>query len=329
MAEQPRPYVLRGGQQTYPQPYDIEGVRFYSFVLDADYDALESYVDRVLNGPAGGAVVYKPLVGRVMLGLMESTRIWAGPPEKRLFSVAERDLAFWIPVVSVQKLGPIEFATRLVWYMSYVIVDDSLAVAMGREVYGFPKELGNFDQQPPVGPGGPASTFLERLKVETLAVKEYGPAAAPSFQPVVEIRRTGAEPGAAARTWETLEEAAREFLGILAGGDRVTLPGLGIVHEMFEFFEHREYPLIFLKQFRDHADGNLACYQAVVEALVRVGKFRSAGWLPGTYEVAIESYASHPIVADLGLGGGTPPVVAAAYLDFDFTMENGTLVAGG
>ncbi len=87
--------------------------------------------------------------------------------------------------------------------------------------------------------------------------------------------------------------------------------------------------MIFLKQFRDHADGNLACYQAVVEALVRVGAFRSAGWLPGTYEVAIESYASHPIVADLGLGSGKPPVVAAAYLDFDFTMEDGKVVAGG
>ncbi len=136
-------------------------------------------------------------------------------------------------------------------------------------------------------------------------------------------------PGRPRSTWETLEEAAREFLGILAGGDRVMLPGLGIAHEMFEFFEHREYPLIFLKEFRDHADGKLACYQAVVEALVRVGTFRSAGWLPGSYEVSIESYASHPVVADLGLGSGKPPVVAAAYLDFDFQMEIGKLVAGG
>ncbi len=328
MAQQPRPYVERGGRQTYPQPYDIEGVRFYSFVLDADYAALEAYIDRVLTGPAAGAATYKPLVGRVMLGLMESTRIWAGPPEARLFSIPERDLAFWIPVVKVHKVGPVEFATELVWYMSYVVVDDAWAVAMGREVYGFPKELGTFDQQPPVGKGGPATTFLERLKVETLAVKDFGPQAVPTFQPLVEIRKTGGETDAAARTWGTLEEAAREFLGILAGGDRVTLPGLGIVHELFEFFEHREYPLIFLKQFRDQADGNLACYQAVVEALVRIGTFRAAGWLPGTYEVSVESYASHPIVADLGLGSGRPPVVAAAYLDFDFRMENGTVVAG-
>jgi hypothetical protein len=325
----PRPYVERGGAQTYPQPYDIEGVRFYSFVLDAEYGALEAFIDRVLNGPAGGKVLYKPLVGRVMLGLMESTRIWAGPPGARLFSIAERDLAFWIPVIQVHRLGPVEFATRLVWYMSYVLVDDAWAVAMGREVYGFPKELATFEQQQPVGPGGPASGFLESLRVETLAVDKFGPEAVAETRPIVEIRRKGAPPGAAERTWETLEEAAREFLGALAGGERVTLPGLGIAHELFEFIKHHDYPLIFLKQFRDHADGLLACYQAIIEAPVTVTKFRKAGWLPGTYEVSIHSYASHPILTDLGLGSPTPPVVMAAYVDFDFSIGDGKLVAGG
>ncbi len=329
MDRQPRPYVDLGGSQTYPQPYDIVGARFYSFVLDADYSALEAYVDRVLNVPAGGKVVYKPLVGRVMLGLMEAARIYAGPPDRHTFWIPERDLAFWIPVVKVHHVGPFEVASRLDWYMSYVIVDDPWAVACGREIYGFPKELGAFDQEPPIGPDGPSSTLLTRLAVATQTVVEFGPEARAMPRPLIEIRRTGDPPPVVERAWETLGEAAREFLGVLLGGDRVTIPGLGIVREVVEFLEHHDYPLIFLKQFRDIIDGNLACYQAVLEAPATVTAFRKAAWLPGRYEVSIMPYASHPIVADLGLGSATPPVVAAAYLDFDFDIDNGTLIAGG
>jgi hypothetical protein len=63
--------------------------------------------------------------------------------------------------------------------------------------------------------------------------------------------------------------------------------------------------------------------------MVKITKFHTAGWLPGTYEVEIGNYASHPIVEDLGLGSTKPPVVAAAYLDFDFQMEGGKTITGG
>ena len=109
----------------------------------------------------------------------------------------------------------------------------------------------------------------------------------------------------------------------------MTIPGLGIVGEVLEFFGQHDYPLIFLKQFRDIVDGTLACYQAVLEAPAKITAFRKAAWLPGRYEVSITPYASHPIVADLGLGSGNPPVVAAAYLDFDFQMGTGSVLAGG
>lgn len=329
MPQAPKPFVDLGGSQTYPQPYDIEGARFYAFLLDADETALGAYIDRVLNVPAGGKVVYRPLVGRVMLGLMEATRIYGGPPDARKFWVPERDLAFWIPVVKTHHLGPFEFVSRIDWYMSYVIVDDPWAVAMGREVYGFPKELGLFDQEPPIGPGGPPSTLLTRLSVATQTVVAYGPDARAEPRPLIEIKRAGDASDSGERALETIEEAMREFLGALLGGDRIQIPGLGVIREVVEFLEHRDYPLIFLKQFRDFVHGDLACYQAVLEAPATISHFRKAAWLPGQYEVTIHPYASHPIVADLGLGGPNPPVVAAAYLDFDFQIGNGTLIAGG
>ena len=79
-------YVERGGVQSWPPPYALTGVRFYAFLLEADYGTLERYVDRVLNGPAGGAVTYKPLVGRVLLGLMGAERVQVGPLASKRFS---------------------------------------------------------------------------------------------------------------------------------------------------------------------------------------------------------------------------------------------------
>jgi hypothetical protein len=102
----------------------------------------------------------------------------------------------------------------------------------------------------------------------------------------------------------------------------VTLPGLGLVVEVLQLLTHHEVPFVFLKQFRDVANGRQACYQSVVEAPARLLTLRTTGRLPGSYEAEIRPYDSHPIAQELGLHR-TGPVRAAWYSEFDFVMENG------
>ena len=319
------PYIERGGEQSWPPPYDIRGVRFYAFILEADYATLETYVDRVLNDPAGGAVRYKPLAGRVLLGLMGAEKVLVGPLGAAHFSIPERDLAFWIPVACVERRLGIDVITRIAFYLSYVQVDDGWAVISGREELWLSEGAGPVrrgdDRRRRARAAGGSSV---RLESHTLAVARFGPDAAglvseahrdpPRTRCPAEPRHEGAR---------SLEELASEFYGTLVGGGRLTLPGWGLAAEVADLITHHRYPLVFLKQFRDIADGTRACYRSVVESPVHITAFRAAGLLDGRYEIAIGTYESHPIVQDLGLVSTAPPVLAAGYMDFDFYVDKG------
>ncbi|MEH2082518.1 MAG: hypothetical protein V7K89_21820 [Nostoc sp.] len=95
---------------------------------------------------------------------------------------------------------------------------------------------------------------------------------------------------------------------------------------------------VCLKQFRDVEDGTRACYQAIIEVLMKMskyhgGKILSSGDVGGKYEVKFYDAASHPIVKELGLqgvrseaGSVSVPVKLAYWLNFDFTVENGIVI---
>jgi hypothetical protein len=61
---------------------------------------------------------------------------------------------------------------------------------------------------------------------------------------------------------------------------------------------------IFLKQFRDIADGTRACYQAVTLARYAVTRLHSVS-LANRYEIALNPLDSSPVAAVLGLGRPT------------------------
>ena len=323
-----RPFIEGGGAQTYPQPYRIEGADFYAFLLAADAKALVAVCDRYLNPLARDGMRYHPLVGRVMLGITDIRKIQIGARDDRKFWTPEIDVAFWVPVVAVHRVAGVDVVSRFAWMMTYVVVDDTWAVASGREVYGFPKALGVIRRQAAArGPG--AQVALDSLTVDTLAVAKFGPDAEAHVQRLLEVRRVGAgSPGAPARAWVTLREAAADFFALLSGGGsgRLTLPGPGLLVELFDLLRHHEYPLVFLKQFRDAADGTQACYQAVVEAPVRITSFRGGGWLDGEYRLRIEPLESHPIAQELGLAGPEPRILAATYMAFDFDIGDGRVI---
>jgi hypothetical protein len=90
---------------------------------------------------------------------------------------------------------------------------------------------------------------------------------------------------------------------------------------------------VFLKQFREHANGDDACYQAIVEAPVEYPNIHGAHWLAGAYQADFFHYASVPLVGELGLaganGGGTAAtqkVSFAGLINFDFILGNGQTV---
>lgn len=322
-------FIEGGGAQTYPQPYCLTQCRFYAFLLQADATALQEVCDRYLNAvaPAGTVERYRPLMNRVMLGFADIGRVQIGARDPRSFWVPERDVAFWVPVVATRKgAGGIEVAMRYSWLLLYVTVNDSWAVASGREEYGFPKAMGVIERQMTERPGGAVS--LDSLTVDLEGVERWDRDAKAHVRRFLEVRATESGDGAVQKTWRSVEEAASEFLSFSSSGGLggLRIPGAGMLGQFVELLRDRKYPLVFLKQFRDVEDGTRACYQAVVEAPVKITAFHRAGMLAGKYKVKIEDLASHPVAKELGLESNEPPVLSALYSDFDFDVENGRVI---
>jgi hypothetical protein len=316
-SEQPL-FVPRGGEQVFCQPLELCQVRFTSFLFPADAAALQALCDRYLNGPSGGAVRFRPLLPRVLLGVADIGRAFpVQSPDERKGWVPEIDVAFWVPVARTGKLLGVSFTEEVAWFIPYVFVDNAWAVAAGREVYGFPKELGRF--QVPRGPTDPAL-----VTVDTLAIEHFDPEAEARERRLFELRRADAgHVGDPHQTWHEVGEVLEDFAHALFGSGGLSLPGPGLLEQLLDFVTHREVPLVFLRQFRDVADGQRACYQAVVEAPARVRQFRHAGRLPGEYRLTVNALDSHPIARELGLAGPDQEALGAWYVDFDFILENG------
>jgi hypothetical protein len=214
---------------------------------------------------------------------------------------AEHATRGWIPEADVAFWVPLlrrgGGPPGLVWYMPYVWVDSVAPMVSGREIYGFSKSLADMDVAH--GPCG-----LERLALRAPVLERYAPTTTTTDRTFLSVTRTG-------------------------GGGGTTLPD----------FLRRNLPsgpttFVFLKQLRDVAAPDRACYQAVVEAQSVPRTVRAAGLAEGVYQVTLTRYDSHPFVRELGLAERreVEPRLSpmfAAYADFDFTMEAGRVVAGG
>ncbi len=126
-------------------------------------------------------------------------------------------------------------------------------------------------------------------------------------------------------------ETMGELLGSLwkeirSGEEPIALPSLKMLFSLGEELLKEEVPCVFLKQFRDVADGSRACYQAIVGLPMRITRFRGGGLMPGRYRLDLADYQSHPIAADLGLDAAAMSSMIGAYIDVDFELAQGKVI---
>lgn len=298
-------YIDRGGEQVYRQPFAAQGVRSYGFIIAADADALQrNLCDRYFNIPSGGKTRFRPATNHVLLAYssLQALRSTTQPYSDYGW-YSEQETAFWALVVD-------EASGTLYWAFPYIWVDNSLAMAMGRELYGFPKEIGWF-QMPPE----PQDIAL--LTTETLVLKEYSPQTQGTRERIVEVRRVD-EPSPHPGLWTELVSGAKEIVAHLENLD-ATLKEIRMAFDLGDEMLHGRTPMVFLKQFRDITDGQYACFQSLVEVPTTM-QFKAGGRLSGDYEITINSFASHPIHQDLGLQSGVLRPEISFWADVDFLI---------
>lgn len=303
------PLVLTGNRIDALGPLDLYGAMLHSFCLPADRTKVQSLLDRTFATPSHGAVRYEAVGDKVFLSFAEIDRIVPTDTlEQGHGSSSEIDVTLWIVARRADSL----FAPRFI--PAYLFVDNGPAMATGREVWGFPKQLGQFDFTPrPTPPSGARS-----YKVKGYALPVFAPASRASWVPLCEVTPTTAAPS---RTLASTLDAFGAMVLDRMGADFATLAG-----SLPGALSTGAVTMAFLKQFPDAADPMKACYQGIIEAQSSVLTLRGAGLTDDHYRVLLSSYASLPFQDELGISTDWQDVGRGIWVDFDFALALGTEV---
>lgn len=314
-------YVARPAESVHLQPYACLNTQLYGFYLRGDKDVIQArLVDPILNAPSGGEVVYRTFTDLVLMSFARAEHCTSTlPPASTMGWTVEFSWTLWVPLVVVKNELGIEVAQRVVFFPAYISVDNSWSLAAGREVYGFPKCYG-----PLTIPGAddPKTAF----SATTLVIPTFGAESPAQMLPLIEVTQTSTGSGAQ-EIWQDLKDAIGAVGHVLGGsGSRLIVPGFNLILDLLHLASNEEVPGVFLKQFRDAADGNKACFQAIVEAGSQVQKFHGGGLLDGTYAATLADFDSHPLAKDMGVGTGPQTLEFPFWVNFDFVINAGTNV---
>ncbi len=284
-------------------PYLQENVQLAAFLLAADGARLTALCDQFLNVPANGRFQFTPLLDSILLTYADMQISSLDERDRQVGKMNETEIGFWMLILVSRRVGDGWIPDHLAWFMPYLFVDNSYAIAAGREVYGFNKMGARFDK--------PERIQQPSVSMDVLGFKQFAPDAIAQWEPLITI----APAGEAGSEWASWDEAKADLQGIAGLGELTRLLNDNV-------------PLVFLKQFRDAADSGAACYQSLIEAPMEVGAFRGGGWLPTGCQVTINELESHPIAETLGLAleNGVVEVQTAVWMQFDFVLKAGVVI---
>ncbi len=311
-------FVEVGGEQCHAQPFLCKDIKMYGFFVDGDIDSIQKNIcDKYLNTPSGGDVNFKALSSKVLITfayVKEGSSV--DNPQSNFGFIPETSVTIWVLTASVNTLlgVPID---RVAYFVPYIFVDNSYSMAAGREIYGFPKAIGNI--YIPSEAKDPAL-----FTVDSYVIPKYTPESEAENLQVFKIKKADdGSLGELTEDWNDVAGAIKEIAKNMFEGDSIFVDGLEIAINIFDFISHGGLPVVFLKQFRSAENYQKACYQAIIQSYVEVTGFKSGGLLLGDYILDLKNYDSHPIIKDLGLKEGKQPVFFSYWVNFDFKIGNG------
>ena len=289
----------------------------FGFFVRGSVEAIQkNVVDKCLNA-CTDALKFRALSDLILITFTDAHKcVSMLPPDSQMGWTSETSCVMWTPVVSVKTELGVQVAQKVYFFVPYIIVDNPWSLAAGREVYGFPKAFGSI--QMPAPEADPAS-----FTAETLVLPHFGANEQAVKETVLTVRRIQEGSGTLAE-WRDVDDALKALASLWTGGKPLIVPGLGLGVELMDILGKQALPSVFLKQFRDAADGTRAAFQALVEVDSTVTAFRSGRIEPGSFELVATNFDSHPIASDLGFSADPVPVEFAFSVDIDFSTGPGT-----
>lgn len=310
------PFIAGPGCLELSPPYKFKKLEIRSFPLVSTPEKLQKLVDRLNVAPpevcefrAVGNLVYMQLAVYPYLESEADPEGW----------FQENELSFNILVACGKRVNGIFVATSLAYYFPFIYVDNDWAIATGREVFGYDKVASKMHF------GAEGDRELFHLKTLALPVERATERA--RMVKLVSILETEKLTG-----WrKVVREVAGTLLEIgdllIGPGGLISNPTLGVASSLVKTFAKQKIGIVSLKQFRDAATPDRACYQAVVQTEFHIDKWHQCALMPGKFAARILKEDSMPIVEAFGLQVNEDGLIQTAQpfvMTYDCTVTTGT-----
>lgn len=310
MATRPS-YIYQGGSVMMHTPLQLKNSEMYGFFVKGDLAKLQATLDGTLNQVAGGRMTFKAISPYVLLTFTRVNHAdSAAPVDHAKGWITEIDIVTWIMVGAMDDEGEL---AHIYYYPAHIFVDDAMALINGRELFGYPKYLCEYEI-----PQAGAEPL--RCSVAAKGFQPFSPETKIAMHPLLEVnatQKTGIEKPLHS-VLDLIEEAIALFLSI---PDFFNMDVAGW-EDIISLLRNPRIDQIFLKQFPDSA-GLKAVYQAILAAPATIDRIHSGKLLGYEYECVLHAFDSFPLAETLGLKLGAQQAILPYNLNFDFTAQPG------
>jgi uncharacterized protein with NAD-binding domain and iron-sulfur cluster len=312
-----------------PGPYTQLDASMAGYVFVADSYCLQGVINHYLAGDADYHYFALPMV---VLTLVDMPKVFL-TNNPSIGHMHEIDGGYQIACVSVHRRTH-EIGVAL--FMPYLWVNTGTAMATGREVLGFQKDVAiSFSED-----DTKVASAGDLTHIQGWVTPKFGDQLQPGF--LARVHADTTQPALVASGAATLERLGEGLLQLvegalprLAAAINLVLPGHALVgiEALRGLFSSGRAPALgvaFIKQFRDSQAGDRACYQQVFLAPASVKNTRLQHLGCG-HRVSIGNFASHPIADELGLrASGQEDGVYESALSFtvEFQLDMGMQAPG-
>jgi hypothetical protein len=332
-------------------PFTFSGVVLRIFPIQANAQVLQRFVHRCLNVMPEEIAFYRLALPYVYIHMVSYEQMSVDSVQGAWVSQCE--ITFSVALEQYRRArGRLTFE-NWTWFTPYIVVDQAPPQMTGREVYGWPKEVGRLGQREGYWerhPRTPRSLFRLSARAVTwsdgrpqfrhqplLDVDQLPPTSFLQFRPreeemlQVPARAARSVVGALARSIDLgaflVETWGAGAIGMeLDGAIPPSFPPAALFRDLLK---RPRNSTTTLKQFRDEVYPQEICYQAIVEAPLGLKRFRNVGLLgeanvlagdsSGGYVVRVFDDITHPIAANMGLIPGevsaSPKYGRGRYVD--------------
>ncbi|ACA87712.1 NAD(P)-binding protein [Shewanella woodyi] len=313
--EQSRPnFIYPSGSMLMHSPLILNKADMYGFFMKGKEKNLQKSIDTSLNQVAGSSMYFKVLSPYVLTSFTRVDKAYSAYPQDRDKGwLQETDIITWV-MVGRKNSATSDDISHVYFHPLHIFVNDAMALINGRELFGYPKYMCEYEMPMPGQP-------LTKLSLAAKSFKTFSAETELAMHPLLEVNCEAKEEEqlstaeAISQTWQLFKDQT-DFIP--------ELDKLG-EEQLFSLLFKPAIDQVFLKQLPD-SSGDKAVYQAITASPAKVNKVHSLSLLENDLLATVFDNDSFPLKESLGVELGEQHVLLPYHVNFDFEVPAGEVL---